>query len=171
MKYFNSSFLFFIALLISLSAFTLIENNLPKSAWKKVDKHISKLWPNEVIEKEQVKNEEYQLFKLNKDDELVGYLFLSKAPSRYDNFDYMLIYTPELEIKVAEILVYRESYGGEIGSIRWLKQFIGHKKGNDFMLGRDIQGISGATISCQAAAQGFKKSTLILNDLRLAGEL
>lgn len=156
---------------ILLSGFVVIENQLPKSAWKKIDKEIAKQWPDVVIEKEQLKGFEYQLFKLNDENTLQGYLLLSKAPSRYDHFDYMLIYTPELNIKSAKILVYRESYGGEIGSLRWLKQFIGFNKQNTFELGEDIQGISGATISCQAATKGFKKSTIIMNKLREEGTI
>lgn len=171
MKYYKSSFLLLSIMLFVLSAFVMVESNLPKGAWKKIDKKITKLWPDLDVKKEQIIDVDYQLYNLNNESELVGYLFLSKAPSRYDDFDYMLIYTPELEIKAAQILVYRESYGGEIGSVRWLKQFIGLNKEDRFELGEDIQGISGATISCRSAVEGFKKSTLLLNALREEGAI
>lgn len=163
--------IFALSITFVLSAFLMSENNLPKSAWKKIDNEIEKLWPEVEIQKELLKNEDYQLFKLSNNDETKGYLFIAKAPSRYDYFDYMLIYSPDLTIKMAKILVYRESYGGEIGSTRWLKQFIGYSKDNEFRLGHDVQGISGATISCKAATDGFKSSTQIINTLKENGVL
>ena len=83
----------------------------------------------------------------------------------------MLLYSPELKILSAQILVYRESYGGEIASWRWLRQFIGLSNENTMKLGDDIQGISGATISCQAATNGFKESTILINAMKLEGKL
>ena len=50
-------------------------------------------------------------------------------------------------IAKTKILVYREDYGGEIGSKRWLKQFIGKKSSDKLKYEKDIIAISGATIS------------------------
>ena len=44
-------------------------------------------------------------------------------------------------------MVYREDYGGEIGSNRWLKQFAGKSINTDFSVGENVAAISGATIS------------------------
>ena len=144
---------------------------LPKSAWKKVNKELSKLWPEVELVKEEVALDHCQLYKLKHNEGIEGYLLISKAPSRYDDFDYMLVYNPDLSIKHASILIYRESYGGEIGSFRWLRQFIGYSNKSAFELGNDVQGISGATISCRAAAQGFKKSTALLVKLKQEEQL
>lgn len=38
-------------------------------------------------------------------------------------------------------------HGQQIGSQRWLKQFIGKTKNDNLEIGKDISGISGATIS------------------------
>jgi len=161
----------FISLGLALSAFQVNDNSLPKSAWKRIDKEIVKIWPELTIEKEHLDTSELSLYRLTVDEVLQGYLLISKAPSRYDQFDYMLLYSPELKILSAQILVYRESYGGEIASWRWLRQFIGLSNENTMKLGDDIQGISGATISCQAATNGFKESTILINAMKLEGKL
>ena len=57
--------------------------------------------------------------------EVLGYAFIDKAPSKTDEFDYLVLFDENLIIKKAKVLMYREDYGGEIGSRRWLKQFIG----------------------------------------------
>ena len=43
-------------------------------------------------------------------------------------------------------MVYREDYGGEISSNRWLSQFKDTTLGEKFMYGDNISAISGATI-------------------------
>ena len=63
------------------------------------------------------------------------------------------------------MLIYREDYGAEIGSKRWLKQFIGKKNGEDLKYERDIIAISGATISA------YSMTIAINNLLKSVGEL
>jgi Na+-transporting NADH:ubiquinone oxidoreductase subunit NqrC len=49
-------------------------------------------------------------------------------------------------------LIYRENYGGEIGSKRWLKQFIGMTEPKNY-----VDGISGATISVNSMKYSINK--------------
>ena len=78
----------------------------------------------------------------------------------------MVILNKDLSIKKVDILVYG-SYGGEICSKVFLKQFHGKTSQSKIKIGDDIQGISGATISCRAAVNGIKtltKKALLLKD-------
>lgn len=136
---------------ISLSA------DLPSSAIKKMDKTIQSLWENQIVKKEiidlstqQNVPTDLQLKKLMVNDKLVAFLALSRAKSRVDFFDYMIIYNVDLSIKTIQVLAYREDYGGEIASNRWLKQFVGKKSIDEMKFGDDIQGISGATVSARS---------------------
>ena len=52
-------------------------------------------------------------------------------------------------------MVYREDYGGEIGSKRWLKQFIGKTQNDELRYGDNIAAISGATISVQVMTKAM----------------
>lgn len=143
--------------LIIVIGFGCLSADLPSSAIKKMDKTIQSLWQNQVIKKEPVvlSNQQnvptdLQLNKLLINNKLVAFLALSRAKSRVDFFDYMIIYNLDLSIKTIQVLAYREDYGGEIASNRWLKQFVGKKNAEEMKFGQDIQGISGATISARS---------------------
>ncbi len=106
------------------------------------------------------------LFNIVLNDEVLGYAFVDKAPSKTDEFDYLVLFDKDLIIKKAKILIYREDYGGEIGSKRWLKQFIG-KRGNDKLIyEKDIIAISGATISANSMTIAVNKLLQSVSELQ-----
>ncbi|MBS9461896.1 FMN-binding protein [Flagellimonas sp. 389] len=90
------------------------------------------------------------LFKVEKSGKLIGYAYLGEAPSMKNIFDYVVLFNPDLSIKKSKVLIYREDYGRQIGSQRWLKQFIGKKSGDTIIYGEDVDAISGATISAKS---------------------
>ena len=105
--------------------------------------------------------------KIYSDKILVGYSYYSKAPSLYNLYDYLIILDVNLKIKKSKILVYREDYGGEIASKRWLKQFIGKSSSDSFLYSKDISAISGATISVKSminVVENFMSSIKILDE-------
>ena len=91
-----------------------------------------------------------QLFRISQEETLIGYAYLGQAPSMKDIFDYVVLLNPDLTIQKSKVLIYRENYGRQIGSQRWLKQFIGKKSGDPLAYGADIDAISGATISAKS---------------------
>ena len=60
------------------------------------------------------------------------------------------------EIQQVEILVYRESRGGEVRHAFFKKQFVGAQLNNNIDLDRNIDGISGATLSVNAVTMVTK---------------
>ncbi len=148
--------------LIILSSFFLLGFGLPKNIEKKVQKELEKtfqidgftLVPVEIsaslnvgLPKQLTAN---NFFKITHDDENLGYMFVDKAASKAADFDYLVVFDNELSIVHSKVLIYREEYGGEIGSKRWLKQFIG-KTGSDRVNHEtNIDGIAGATISVRS---------------------
>lgn len=84
---------------------------------------------------------------------LLGYVYLDQAPSKTAEFDYLVIFDKELKIARTKVLVYREEYGGEIGSRRWLRQFTGKSKASEL---NHIAAISGATISVRSMKKAVK---------------
>ena len=127
----------FFSCLIFLLSFSLLSFVIPKNVQKKVTKEISKTFEVEkfnlveVLISEEVnaslvsKIEKDKLFKIIANNELLGYVFVDKAPSKTDEFDYLILLDKNLIVAKTKVLIYREDYGGEIGSKRWLKQFIG----------------------------------------------
>jgi Na+-translocating ferredoxin:NAD+ oxidoreductase RnfG subunit len=143
---------------------------LSKHIEKKVRKEISSTFSTEEFELIAVKISdtitsklpshfsEDTFFKIQTANVFLGYAYVSKAASKTDTFDYLVLLDTDLVIVKSKILVYREDYGAEIRSRRWLKQFIG-KNQNDTLKYRDnVVAISGATISAQSM-------TLAINNL------
>ncbi len=155
----NSSTLTIGLISISLVLFSL---GIPKSLEKKIRKEVVRTFEVEEFNLESVaisdniKDElpanlsAENFFKLTSGEDFMGYVFFDKAPSKTAEFDYLVLFDTNLRIVRSRVLIYREEYGGEIGSNRWLRQFVG-KSGNDRVnYETNIDGISGATISVRS---------------------
>ena len=155
--------------------------DLSKSAYKKINKTIANLWEGKEVVKTTINLTENQrktflignneLYSLKENSKLVGYLYLAKAASRSNLIDYMVIFKPDLSILKVKVLIYREEYGGEVGSNRWLKQFIGKSNGESMKFGYDIQNISGATISTRSMTKSLGTVSKNIEQLKLEGAL
>lgn len=95
------------------------------------------------------------LFKVIQAEELIGYIYVGEAPSMKNVFDYVVLFDLDLTVKKSKILIYREDHGRQVGSQRWLKQFIGKKSGDTLEYQQDIDGISGATISAKSMTKAM----------------
>lgn len=145
-----------------LVAFLMLSFGLPKSIQKKVDKEIKDSFNIEDFSFTSVsissaitqdlpsKFEKDNLFKIEVDKKLLGYAYISQAPSKTAQFDYLVLLDKDLIVLKSKVLIYREEYGGEIGSKRWLRQFEGKKEGDELKYGDNIMAISGATISVRS---------------------
>jgi Na+-translocating ferredoxin:NAD+ oxidoreductase RnfG subunit len=164
-------------LYLLVTSFLLFSFNLPKEIQKKVDKEIMEVFHIEdfefsevLIPTEETKNlpsafGSDNLFKIKSNNNLLGYAYVSKAPSKTDRFDYLVLLDPELIILKTKVLVYREDYGGEIGSKRWLKQFTGKMYNDDLRYGDNIVAISGATISVKSFTDAINNLLISLKKL------
>jgi Na+-translocating ferredoxin:NAD+ oxidoreductase RnfG subunit len=86
----------------------------------------------------------------NNKEEFQAYMCLNEAPSKVDTFTYLVLYDSMLNVLFVEVLEYKENYGGEISSKRFLKQFQGSNGTKELELEKDLDGISGATISVKS---------------------
>jgi len=122
--------------------------------------------PPEITEELPAKFDDNNFLEISVENQLMGYAYISKAPSKTDLFDYLILLDSSLTIIKAKVLVYREDYGGEIGSKRWLKQFIGKNQNDELKYQENIVAISGATISVRSmtnAVNNLLKSLKILH--------
>lgn len=133
---------------------------------KKATKLIEKTYAVDDI---QLKHKEFQtnsvvgdFYKIIDSNQLLGYAFIGTAPSKTDTFEYLVVFDLSLIIKKVNVLVYREDYGGEIGSNRWLRQFVGKARSTDLAVGKNIAAISGATISVYSMTNAVNQ---LLNEM------
>lgn len=145
----------------------------PNRVEKKANKVISKFYETEDFSKrklsfseeiqKQIKSDISQgnLFEIIENNQFLGYGYLGNARSKAATFDYLVLFDSEFIITKSTVLIYREEYGGEISSKRWLKQFIGKDSSSQLIYNENIIPISGATIS-------VKSMTNAVNDLLIS---
>lgn len=160
-----------------LVGFSLLSFNLPSNIKKKVDKEVNEtfevndfnfssvLIPSEIEQSLPSRFGENNFFKIESNNEFLAYAYVSQAASKTALFDFLVLLDKDLVVLKTKILIYREDYGGEIGSKRWLKQFIGKTQNDDLKYGEDIVAISGATISVRSFTQAMNDLLKSLNIL------
>ena len=97
-------------------------------------------------------------YTIKKDNAIVGYLAVTDAPSKFHTFDYYILFDNKAEILKVEILHYRENWGAEICSPKWLKQFIGIDTENSQAYNNGVDGISGSTLSVNSLKYDLLKT-------------
>ena len=149
---------------------------------KKADKELSKFYKitnfvkDEIVISESSNTQtpanfnEGSFFKILENERFLGYGYLGSAAGKAAKFDYLVLFDDQFIITKTKVLIYREEYGGEIGSKRWLKQFEGKASSSEELIyNQDIIPISGATVSVQAMTKAINdllKSINILQDLK-----
>ena len=94
-----------------------------------------------------------------------AFVLFAEVMGKVDTFIYLIIFNPDGIIEKVSVLMYRENYGGEIASKRFLKQFKGKSNGLNMVYNKDIDGISGATISVQAITRAVRTDSKIFSEL------
>ena len=97
-------------------------------------------------------------YSISEEDSIIGYLAVTDAPSKFHRFDYYILFDDKEDILKVEILHYRENYGAEICSRRWLKQFVGIDTKNSQSYNNSVDAISGATISVNSLKYDLLKT-------------
>ncbi|MBS1912658.1 MAG: FMN-binding protein [Bacteroidetes bacterium] len=101
----------------------------------------------------------------------VGYGIVDDVKGKVKPITYAVIVDNNIAIKDLEVLVYRETYGGEVQYDAFRKQFRGKGTRDAYRIGTDIRNVSGATISSNAVAGGTRKLMAVFNALKSAGAL
>ena len=70
-------------------------------------------------------------------------------------------------VERVEIMVYREPRGDEVRDVRFRKQFQGKTSQDPLRLNRDIDAVSGATVSSASLAVGVRRATILVEELAL----
>ncbi len=111
------------------------------------------------------------LFKVFADGTFKGYAYVAQAPSMKNVFDYLVIFNTDLSIEKAKVLIYREQHGRQIGATRWLSQFKGMTTADRPVLGKEVNGISGATISAKGMTKAINNLLTSLTFVKEKGIL
>ncbi len=99
-----------------------------------------------------------KVFRVKKDGEESGFAIAAQGKGRHDKFYYLIYFTEDKEVDWIRVTGYFSNHGGQITSKRWLQQFKGFA-GGILNYGKDVQAISGATISGNSITDGIKEIT------------
>lgn len=86
----------------------------------------------------------------------------SNLESEY--FDYFILYDPDGQVRSLKIFNYQATHGQEITAKGWLKQFTGYDGKSGLLVGKQIDAVSGATISVNAIASDVEYRTRMLRE-------
>jgi hypothetical protein len=77
-------------------------------------------------------------------------------------FDYFILYDVSCSIQLVKIYNYQATHGQEVTSTNWLRQFRSYNGRRELIVGKDVDAISGATISVDATTFDVEHKTKIL---------
>jgi Na+-translocating ferredoxin:NAD+ oxidoreductase RnfG subunit len=97
-----------------------------------------------------------------RDGHPLGYATVLDVIGKEQPITFMVAVAPEGSVRGVQVLTYRESQGSEIRSKRFLAQFVGKTLDAPLRLGRDVHGISGATLSSRSTAFAVKKALALV---------
>jgi Na+-translocating ferredoxin:NAD+ oxidoreductase RnfG subunit len=93
---------------------------------------------------------------------LFGYLVETQVRGRSGPFRIAVLLDDRLVVKRATVVSYPWSHGRGVGKRSFTRQFEGKGPGDAIEIGKDIDAVTGATISCRAMAQGVRQSLGLL---------
>lgn len=89
-------------------------------------------------------------------EELIGYAHIDVHNVRTQPEAFMVVLTPEGDVRSVRILAFHEPLD-YLPTDRWYEQFVGKSRTDALRVGRDVNGVVGATLSARAAAEGVRR--------------
>ena len=105
------------------------------------------------------------LWEICEQDSLKGFAVLDNTYGKSQPITFLVIFSPTGKIIRVDVIRYREPYGGAVGSRNWLNQFTGKSGSDGFKVDKDIDSITGATISVNSVTRGVYKLTLMMEHI------
>lgn len=80
-------------------------------------------------------------------------------------FDYYIVFSKDKRVEVVRVFNYEATHGHEVSAKGWLKQFVGYDTSKTLIAGKNIDAISGATISVHAIIEDIKYRTIAISKI------
>ena len=109
-------------------------------------------------------------YQIINNDKINGYALLDNVYGKSLPITFLVLFDNAGNIISSQIVKYREQYGGSVKNPQWNEQFIGKNYSSSFEVGKEINSISGATISVNSVTKGIQKLTLLIKEIIENGE-
>ena len=122
-----------------------------------------------------------KFFKVNSDVSQIKYIYTGRVNScraggcsisielpkeeESEYFDYFILFDKDKTVILVKVFNYQATHGQEVTSKGWLKQFIGHDGKESLQVGKNVDAISGATISVYAITLDVEMKTTLLKKI------
>lgn len=119
-----------------------------------------------------------KFYKILTENNINGYIYIGRVNScrangcsvnrqesksdSYEFFDYFILFNNQRKVFVVKVFNYEATHGQEITVKGWLKQFIDYDGNDELIVGKNIDAISGATISVHGIVNDIQEKTSIL---------
>ncbi len=105
------------------------------------------------------------VWKVKNSGKLTHYAVLDNVYGKSLPITFLVLFDLNGNIISTSIVKYREPYGGGVTNKNWNEQFSGKNSGSSYEIGKDISGISGATISVRSVTSGIKKLSMLIKEI------
>lgn len=96
-------------------------------------------------------------FEARRADQSLGFVYIDDVIGKHEFITYAAGVGGADKVAGVEIIEYRETWGFEIRGADWRAQFKGKSLADPVKLGKDIENISGATLSCRNVTDGVRR--------------
>lgn len=114
---------------------------------------------------------DFVFYYAKKENKLEGVALILDEPGKWGPIKFIIRLSPRGEIEGVLVMKYTETRGRPIASRNFLKQFFDKGINDPLQLDKDIQGVSGATVSSYAACFTMKKAMILYKALVLKEKL
>lgn len=137
-----------------------------------------------ILAIDQFSNGKFFEVEINSDEHKIKYIYIGRVStcraggcsgssepdtrSTSEFFDYYILYDANCKVRSVKVYNYQATHGQEISATSWLKQFIGYDGSHSLTGNKNIDAISGATISVFAISADVEAKTKRLS--RLTGK-
>jgi len=97
---------------------------------------------------------------------LLGYCVETEVKGRSGPFRIRVLTDPQLLVVRAAVISYPWLHGRDVSRSAFTDQFRGKGPGDSIVVGDDIDAMSGATISCNAMADGIRETLKLLDHVK-----
>lgn len=81
-----------------------------------------------------------------------------------DYLDYFILFDANKVVRKVKITKFQSNHGQTATSVGWLKQFVGYRSGKSLEVGREVDAISGATLTVNRLTFDIKSKTQLLSN-------
>ncbi len=110
--------------------------------------------------------DEAKISEIKGDSGLLGYCVESKVVSRSGPFRIRVLLDKQLYVKQATVISYPWDHGREVRKHAFTSQFEGKSPNDPIQIGKDIDSMTGATISSRVMAEGVRDTIKLVELVR-----